>query len=68
MVVMYGSFCKIAFRFHTTRDIFLNRYGGRRTRGLPKRSIMLMVSHRADGAVGFQARIVTMTADNDETT
>ena len=34
--------------------------------GFPERPIMLMVSYGAGGATDFQARIVTMTAGNDD--
>jgi tripartite-type tricarboxylate transporter receptor subunit TctC len=40
--------------------------GGASAEGYPERPIMLMVSYGAGGATDFQARIVTMTAGNED--
>ncbi len=40
--------------------------GSAQAEGYPERPIMMMVSYGAGGATDFQARIVTMTAGNDD--
>ena len=40
--------------------------GGAQAQDYPDRPVMMMVSYGAGGATDFQARIVTMTAGNED--